>query len=421
MSTPATLTASATLATNERLRRLIAEGRPILHLAFGEAGLPVPPEVIDVLTRGASDNAYAPVAGAPAARAAAAGWFERRRLPCAPDQIVIAPGSKALLWALLSILPGDVVLPRPSWVSYAAQAAIAGKRVWTVPIAAQAAGGVPDPEALRQTLSDAAAQGGRPGVLVLTIPDNPTGTTATAQTVERVVEIARSHALSVVSDEIYRDLAHAPEAVRSPAEFLPESTYVTNGLSKGMALGGWRVGFVRLPASDAGRATGVALLALASEVWSSAPAPMQHVVAHVLSEPPEVVEHVSRGRRLHRAATLAAYDRIVSAGVSCRRPSGGFYLYPDFEPLRPALLEHGVDGADALADHLLERYEIGVLSGAAFGDDPGALRCRMATSLLYGDTVERRREALSAQDPAALPWIRESLDRLGGALDALAR
>jgi aspartate aminotransferase len=421
MSTPATLTASATLATNERLRRLIAEGRPVLHLAFGEAGLPVPDEVIEALTRGASDNAYAPVAGSPPARAAAAGWFERRRLPCAPDQIVIAPGSKALLWALLSILPGDVVLPRPSWVSYAAQAAIAGKRVWSVPIAADDAGGVPDPAALRELLLRAAAQGGRPGVLVLTLPDNPTGTTASAEAVERVAEIAQSHGLAIVSDEIYRDLAHAPEQVRSPAEFAPESTYVTSGLSKNMALGGWRVGFVRLPASDAGRATGTALLALASEVWSSAPAPMQHVVEHVLSEPPEVCAHVSRSRRLHRAVTLAAHERIVSASVSCRRPTGGFYLYPDFEPLRPALLERGVDGADALADHLLERYDIGVLSGAAFGDDPGALRCRIATSLLYGDTVERRRHALSAEDPTALPWIRESLDRLGGALGALAR
>ena len=61
-----------------------------------------------------------------------------------------------------------------------------------------------------------------------------------------------------------------------------------------------------------------------------------------------------------------------------------------------------------------------MLTGSAFGDDPGALRFRMATSLLYGDTVERRREALSAEDPTALPWIRESLDRLGAAFDALA-
>lgn len=413
-------TPSATLATNERLRRLIAEGRPILHLAFGEAGLPVPDEVIEALARAASDNAYGAVAGSPAAREAAAGYFERRRLPCDPDQILLAPGSKALLWALVSVLPGDVVLPRPSWVSYAAQAALAGKRVWSAPIAADGAGGVPDPDALEDTLTEAARQGGEPGVLVLTLPDNPTGTVASADVVERVSQIAQAHRLNVVSDEIYRDLAHAPDEFRSPAEFIPEITYVTNGLSKNMALGGWRIGLVRLPAGEGGRATGAALLALASEVWSSAPSPMQHVAAHVLSEPPHVVEHVGRGRRLHRAVTMALHDSLLAAGVSCRAPAGGFYLYPDFEPLRPALGERGVQSADALADHLLERFDIGVLTGAAFGDDPSALRCRMATSLLYGDTVERRRQALTAQDPTALPWIRESLDRLAGAFAGLA-
>lgn len=413
-------TASPTLATNERLRRLIAQGEPILHLAFGEAGLPVPDEVIEALARGASDNAYAPVAGSLAARTAAAGWFERRRLQSDPDRIVIAPGSKALLWALVSILPGDVVLPRPSWVSYAAQAALAGKRVWSVPIAADGPGGVPDPDALQETLSRAAAQGGEPGVLVLTIPDNPTGTVASAKLIERVTEIAEANDLRIISDEIYRDLAHALDEFRSPAEYLPTRTYVTNGLSKNMALGGWRIGFVRLPPGEAGRAATAALSAVASEVWSSAPAPMQHVAGHVLSEPPHVVEHVARARRLHRATTLAVHGRLAASGVRCRRPAGGFYLYPDFEPLRPALREHGVDGADALADHLLERFRIGVLSGVAFGDEPGALRCRIATSLLYGDTVELRREALAAEDPTALPWIRDSLDRLGRAFTALA-
>jgi aspartate aminotransferase len=410
---------SATLAVNERIRRLIEAGEPILHLAFGEAGLPVPQEIVDALTRGAPDNGYGPVAGSPRARTAAAGWFQRRRLPTDPEQVVIAPGSKALLWALLAVLPGDVVLPQPSWVSYAAQAALAGKRVWGVPIAADGPGGVPDPEALEETLGEAARQGARPGVIVLTLPDNPTGTVPDADQVRRTVQIAEEHGLSIVSDEIYRDLAHDPEAVRSPAEYLPERTYVTSGLSKNMALGGWRIGFVRVPEGAAGGAAREALLGLASEVWSSAPAPMQHVAAHVLNEPPEVVAHIDRSRRLHRATTLAAHGRLVAAGISCRRTTGGFYLYPDLESMRPQLAAHRVDGGDALATHLLERFGIGVLSGVAFGDERDALRCRIATSLLYGQTDDQRRQALAAEDPAALPWIKSSLDRLGEAVAAI--
>jgi len=410
---------SATLAVNERLRRLIDAGEPILHLAFGEAGLPVPQEVLDALTRGGPDNGYGPVAGSLSARAAAAGWFDRRRLPTDPEQVVIAPGSKALLWALLTVLPGDVVLPQPSWVSYAAQAALAGKRVWNVPIAADGPGGVPDPAALDETLARAAREGARPGVLVVTLPDNPTGTVPRADDVRRTVEIAERHGLSIISDEIYRDLAHEPGEVRSPAEYLAERTYVTCGLSKNMALGGWRIGFVRLPEGSAGPAAREALLGLASEVWSSAPAPMQHVAAHVLCEPPEVVAHIDRSRRLHRATTRAAHGRLVTAGIRCRPPTGGFYLYPDFDPVRPQLAAHRVDGGDALATHLLERFGIGVLSGVAFGDEPDALRCRIATSLLYGQTDDERRQALAAEDPSQLPWIKESLERLGDAVASI--
>jgi aspartate aminotransferase len=145
---------------------------------------------------------------------------------------------------------------------------------------------------------------------------------------------------------------------------------------------------------------------------------MQHVAAYVLSEPPEVREHVAAGRRLHRTVSLAAWERLVGARVECRRPGGGFYLYPDFEPLRGRL---GIETADGLAELLLERFGIAVLAGPAFGDDPGALRFRMATSLLYGRTDEQRWEALASDDPVSLPWIATALDRLDAAVAAIAR
>src|SRR5215469_6932375 len=98
-----------------------------------------------------------------------------------------------------------------------------------------------------------------------------------------------------------------------------------------------------------------------SDVCSSdLAAPMQHVAAYVLSEPPEVREHVAASRRLHEAVSLAAWERLVGAGVECRRPGGGFYLYPDFEPLRGRL---GIETAEGLTEVLLERFGIAVLAG----------------------------------------------------------
>ena len=272
------LSQSPTLAANERVQAKLAAGEDVLHLAFGEAGLPVLPAVAERLTEGAGRNGYGPVAGSAEAREAAAGYFERRGLPTDPGRIVFAPGSKPLLFALLQVLPGDVVLPAPCWVSYAAHAALAGKRVIRVPIGAEA-GGVPDPGELRAALGEASGIGARPGVLVLTLPDNPTGTVASVPLVREVCEIAEAAGLLVVCDEIYRDLAHDPDSFASPAEVLPERTFVTTGLSKHMALGGWRVGLLRLADGPAGDETGAAIGGLASEIWSALAAPMQHAAA----------------------------------------------------------------------------------------------------------------------------------------------
>ena len=406
---------SATLAINERLAARRAAGEPVVHLGFGEAGLPALPTVTEVLKNSAHLNGYGPVVGSPRVREAVAGHFGRRGLRTAADQVVTAPGSKALLYALIAALPGDVVLPRPSWVSYAAQAALAGRGVLWADIAAEA-GGVPDPDKLADLLRQARNQGHKPGILVLTVPDNPTGTVASARLVKRVCAVAEEYDLTVIADEIYRDLAYRPDDVVSVADHLPERCFVTGGLSKNMALGGWRIGFARFPANDLGARTLDAVIGVASEVWSSLAAPMQEVAAYVLDEPAEVTAHIDASRALHRSVSTAVYRVFTDAGATCREPGAAFYVYPDLGPMWNVA---EVDGADAVAEYLLSRFGIGVLSGAAFGDDPAALRFRVATSLLYGDTDEQRWAALHSADPTALPWIADALTTVTDALGAV--
>jgi aspartate aminotransferase len=139
----------------------------------------------------------------------------------------------------------------------------------------------------------------------------------------------------------------------------------------------------------------------------------------VLAEPDDVRDHIARSRTLHRRVAVAAHDRVVAAGADCRPPAAGFYLYPDLEPLRPALAGRGITTGAQLADRLLTDHEIAVLPGEAFGDEPAALRFRVATSLLYGPDDEHRWSALRADVPETLPWIRDPLDRLRDALHAL--
>lgn len=312
------------------------------------------------------------------------------------------------------------MLPRPSWVSYAAQAALAGRHVVAVP-APDSAGGVPDPDLLDRALRRARAAGRTPGILVLTLPDNPTGTLADATLVRQVCAVAREHDLAVVSDEIYRDLCWSDAAPTSPAALVPERCFTTSGLSKNMALGGWRIGFARFPAGDLGERTRHAVIGVASEVWSSLAAPMQEVAAHVLAEPPEVTAHIDASRRLHQRVTEAVFAELVGAGARCRPPAAGFYLYPDFAPERHALSRSGITTGAELADHLLEHHGIGVLGGAAFGDDPAALRVRVATSLLHGRTDAERWAALRSPDPLELPWIAGALATLRTSLGVLTR
>jgi aspartate aminotransferase len=401
---------SATLAINERVAARRAAGEDVLHLGFGEAGLPVLPGAAAVLADAVGRNGYPPVAGTAEARAAAAGWFARRGIPTEPEQIVLAPGSKAVLYALVASLPGDVVLARPSWVSYAAQAALAGKHVIGVP-APDATGGVPEPTRLRDALAAARRAGHSPGILLVTLPDNPTGTLAPGDTVGELCAIARAEGMAVVSDEIYRDLCWDGE-VTSPATLVPERAYVTGGLSKSLALGGWRVGFARFPGGDEGERIRERVIGVASEVWSALPGPMQDVAAYALADPPDVTGHVDASRRLHRLVTTAVFEALVEAGAQCRPPTAAFYLYPGFAAAGAGLAAAGITTGAELAEHLLAAHGIGVLAGEAFGDDPAALRLRVATSLLHGRTDAERWTALQSADPLALPWIAEALDTL---------
>lgn len=411
---------SATLAINETVERARRDGRPVLALGFGEAGLPVHPALKERLAAAAGGNGYGPVAGLAPLREAAAGYWGRRRLPTAMDQVIVGPGSKPLLYALLHAVGGDIALPRPSWVSYAAQADLLAQRAHLLPTA-PGQGGVPDPQALAEAAVRARAQGHPLRSLVLTLPDNPTGTLASRAQVEQVVAVARAHDLVIISDEIYRDLLHDPrQPFVSPAELAPERTVVTSGLSKSLALGGWRLGVLRLPGGEVGERLRDRVLHVASELWSSAPNPVQQVAAWAYGEPQVLRDHLEASRRLHATVAAAVAEVFLAAGARLERPVGGFYVYPDLETHREVLGERfGIGDGPALAATLLDRLDIATLPGAAFGDDHDALRLRIATSLLYGPDDLRRQTALVDDDPLALPWIRDGLGQLARALETL--
>jgi aspartate aminotransferase len=411
---------SATLAANEALARRRERGEPVLPLAFGEAGLPVHPRLTAELAGLADHGAYGPVAGAQRLRAAAAGYWSRRSLPTSPDAVVAGPGSKALLFATLLALGTDVAVPRPSWVSYAAQAMLIGTTAHFVPTV-PGEGGSCDPAALEAAVR-ASRRAGRPiGAVLVTLPDNPTGRLASPESIRELCAVAERNDLIIISDEIYRDLVHDPDApVLSPAVVAPERTVVTTALSKNLAVGGWRIGVARMPDGATGATLRQRVIGIASEIWSAASAPVQLAAAVALDEPADVAERIARSRCLHAAVCQQAASMCVAAGLNVMTPQAAFYLYPDFAPWRDRLrASFGVATGADLAALLLDRYGAGTLPGSAFGENATSLRLRVATGLLYGDTDEQREQALAAPDPLALPWISEALARFGEVLTDL--
>ncbi|WP_066953284.1 pyridoxal phosphate-dependent aminotransferase [Streptomyces lushanensis] len=411
---------SATLAADEALTRRRLAGEQVLSLASGEIGLPVLPALRERLAAAADRNAYGSVSGNPALRTAAAGYWGRRGLAVDPGLVVCGPGSKPLLFALMLAVGGDVVVPVPSWVSYSAQADLAGVR--SVPVTTRPGeGGVPDPAALRDAVVLARARGRNPRCVVVTVPDNPTGTIASPDTVRRLAQTARELDLVIVSDEIYCDLVFDPAGrAVSPAVFAPERTVVTTGLTKNLALGGWRMGIARLPDSALGREVHTRLVGIASQIWSSTAAPVQAAAAYALEEPPEVVAHITASRRLHEVVVRAVARQFAAVGAELSPVRATCYLYPDFEPLRDRLARvHGVRGSEGLAALLSARYGVGVLPGTVFGEHERPLRIRAATGRLYGESEAERTAALTAADPLRLPWISASLNRIAEVLDDL--
>ncbi|MFS4095414.1 aminotransferase class I/II-fold pyridoxal phosphate-dependent enzyme, partial [Streptomyces sp. AF1A] len=219
-------------------------------------GLPVLPELAAVVAAAASRADAQPVGGAPALLESACGYWTRRGLPCAPDQVAAGPGAPALLLALTAALAGDgadVLVPRPCAAWWAPYARLLGRPVFHVPTPAES-GGVPDPYALLETVRRVRAEGGDPRLLVLSVADDPTATVAPPELLHETVEAATDEGLHLVSDETWRDTLHAPHdaVLLSPAEMQGDRVTVVTDLAGALLPPGWPAAVARFPATEAG-------------------------------------------------------------------------------------------------------------------------------------------------------------------------
>lgn len=416
---PISLDPSPTLVLNEQVNRMWAAGIPIYHLGFGESRFPMPASVRQALIANAGATGYPPTLGLPALRAAVAAFYRRRfGFEVSADQVIVGPGSKALIFATQMALEADLILPTPSWVSYAPQARLLGHGVHA------AAASAADGWAIHlEALQAAAAQSRNPRrALILNSPNNPTGQMIDPALLARICAWCRDEGITILSDEIYALTAHGSRPHLSPAALYPEGTIVFGGLSKHLSLGGWRLGMAFVPPGEAGQQILAALRVVAGEIWSAPAAPVQHAAAVAYSNDPAIDGHIAACTHLHALRTRFLYERLCALGVSCPAPHGGFYLFPSFARWQAPLQEAGVYTSAELARHLLDHYQIATLPGCAFGLPPEDLSLRLATSYLDVETSEQAAALLAAHrdgvdDQTLLrvfhPALAEAAARLG--------
>ncbi|MFJ7589796.1 aminotransferase class I/II-fold pyridoxal phosphate-dependent enzyme [Streptomyces sp. NPDC097617] len=405
------------------MQRTAAEGRGPVRYGppAPQPGLPVLPELVSVLAAAAGRAAPEPPGGGDALREAACRHWGRRGLATSPENVAAGPGAPALLLALLGAYGGDVMLPRPCPAWWTPQVRLLGRRAYHVPTPAEC-GGVPDPYALLETVRRVRAEGGDPRVLLLSVADDPTATVPPPEILHEACEAAASAGLFVVSDESWRDTVHRPHdtLVLSPAEMLPERAAVLIDLSGALLPAGWPAAVVRFPDTPRGTWLRARTLDVLTATGAMIAGPVAGAAAHALDEPDAVAGRAYAAAALHGVVAAEAHRRLLEAGVLARPPQAGRHLYADLTPLRAGLARHGVGDAMELEDWLGGRLGAPTPGGQRFADEPVALRVRLSTGPLLGATPQERLAALTAPDPLALPYVRDSLELLGSVLAGLA-
>ncbi len=363
---------SATLRINETSNQLRSEGRDIIKLGLGQSPFPVPARVVDALKEHAHEKDYLPVKGLKPLREAISGYINRsERMRSTWEDVLIGPGSKELLFTLQLAYYGDLLIPRPSWVSYAPQARIIGRSVHWLPTHAENNWQLTAEELDIVCRDDPS----RPRILILNYPSNPTGCTYTEDQLLAIAHVARKYNIILLSDEIYGEV-HFEGKHKSIARYYPEGTIISTGLSKWAGAGGWRLGTFIFPAEL--RPLQDAMAIIASETYTATSAPIQHAAIAAFDGGEDLDEYLTQSRRVLKVVGEYLHRRLSDMGAVVQKPEGAFYLFPNFSNFRDKMAEHDIKTSQALCQALLEDTGVAILPASDFGFVPDHLGARLA-------------------------------------------
>ena len=362
-----------------RAASLREQGRDIISLGVGEPDFDTP-EHVKAAARDAidaGDTKYTVVSGTTSLREAIVGKLERENsLSYSVDDILVSSGAKQSVYNLVMACldEGDeAIVPAPYWVSYPDMVRLAGAEPVIIDT------GIEDGFKVTPTQLEAAITE-RTRLLMLNSPSNPTGACYSRAELTALGEVLAAHpGIIIMSDDIYERIYWDAEPFCNIAMACPElkgRTVVVNGVSKSYAMTGWRIGYTAAPPQLTG-----AMKTVQSQSTTCAPSMSQAAAAVALSGDQSFVDDMVVAFKRRHDFVVERLNR--GNGIRCLEAQGAFYAFPDVRGAIAAL--DGVDDDIALAEYLLEKAEVAVVPGTAFGA-PGYIRLSFATG---DDTLHR--------------------------------
>jgi aspartate aminotransferase len=368
---------SPTMAVSAKAAELKAAGKDVIALGAGEPDFDTPDHIkqaaIEAIRRG--ETKYTPVAGTPALKKAICEKFKRENgLTYAPNQVVAGCGAKQVIFnaLLATVNPGDeVIIPAPYWVSYPDMVLFAeGTPVVTE--CREEDGFKLSPQALEKAITP------KTKWLILNSPSNPTGAAYTEKELQALAGVLLKHPqVLICADDIYEHLCYDGFTFKTLAQVEPklyDRTLTVNGVSKAYSMTGWRIGYAGGPKEMI-----TAIADIQSHSTSNPCSISQAASVAALAGPQEFLGQWRQSFAARRNLVVDALNAIP--GVTCLKPEGAFYGFPNIKGLLGKKTPQGkvISNSAEFCEYLLEEALVAAVFGSAFGME-GYFRISYATS-----------------------------------------
>ena len=390
---------SSTLLINETSRKLEEQGKKIYKFGFGQSPFKVPEDVVEELKNNSHQNKYLPMQGLLELRNAVAKYTSKKKnFDYKSENVIIGPGSKELMFLLHIIFDGEIILPAPSWVSYAPQAILGRNKIQILQTKRENNWFPTAAEIEKVILKDK----NKNYLLFLNSPNNPSG--QICENLEEISEIANKYNLIILSDEIYSELTFE-DSFKSISNFCPEKTIISTGLSKWCGAGGWRLGYFLIP--DNLLEIKNMINVLASETFSAVSAPIQYAAIKAYEN--DHSNYINKSKNILSAVGNYVYENLKSNKILINKPQGGFYLMPEF-------LNKKFKSSSEMCDSILNDTGVALLPGSDFGFDETKMLARLSFTDFDGqefmNKIEDNQKIENDHIANLAPKIIEGVDKL---------